>query len=254
MDNTKVRMILCDVDGTLLSKGQTAISDDVFHTIQQAVSLGVRFVIASGRSYPNLKSLFAPVENAVSFICCDGALAVQNRNALYQAPIEKKTIASLLQQLALKEQESLVMYSREHTYFLGGNTAFETFIPINTIDEIYGNIYKLAFYKLSDRTKQAVKRFAAMSGRLSEIYSDVSWTEFVSCGITKGSAVCALQKLWTITPFETAAFGDNTNDFEMLRRARLSFASPAAVSDIKRMCKFQTNNVTDEILNILRER
>ena len=72
MDHPKIRLVLCDVDGTLLDKGQTVVSSAVFHTIRQAVSCGVQFVIASGRSYPDLKSLFAPVVSIVSFICCDG--------------------------------------------------------------------------------------------------------------------------------------------------------------------------------------
>ena len=50
---------------------------------------------------------------------------------------------------------------------------------------------------------------------------------------------------------ETAAFGDNLNDLAMLRRARLSYAANNANPEVVRMCKFKTNNVTDEILNII---
>ena len=254
MDHPKIRLVLCDVDCTLLDKGQTVVSSAVFHTIRQAVSCGVQFVIASGRSYPDLKSLFAPVVSIVSFICCDGALAVKNGGILYQATLEKDVVNTLFDKIALSGQESLVIYGRDHTYCFGNNDLFKTSTPVTSINEVYGNVYKLAFFKLSDQTKQAVRSFAAMSRQLSEIYADSSWTEFVAFGTDKGSAAAALQKQWDISSLETAAFGDNTNDFGMLRQARLSFASPAAVSDIKRMCKFQTNSVTDEILNILRER
>lgn len=253
MDNPKIRMILCDVDGTLLGKDEQAVAEDVFDTIKQVTFCGIRFVIASGRSYPNLKSLFAPVENIVSFICCDGSLAVKNGGILYSAAIEKDLVFSLLNKIVLAENESMVIYSKDHTYCFGANAALKAFTPIAAVDEVYGNIYKLAFFKLSDRTKQKVRSLLTRSGQFSEIYADSLWTEFVPFGIDKGTAAAALQKQWDISPLETAAFGDNTNDFGMLRQARLSFASPAAVPDIKRMCKFQTSSVTDEIINILKK-
>lgn len=254
MNNPEIRLIFCDVDGTLLKRGQTAVSDSAFHAIRQVVSRGIRFVIASGRSYESLKKLFAPVEDIVSFMCCDGALSVNNGKILYHAVVEKNVIASLLNKIELAENESLVIYGAGHAYCFGKNNDLEGMLQISSVDEINENSYKLAFFNISDFTRQKLKNSAATFGKISKIYSDALWTEFVSFGINKGVAAAALQNFWNISPLETAAFGDNTNDLEMLRRARLSFAAPAAVPDIKRMCKYQTKSVIDEILNISRER
>ena len=44
---------------------------------------------------------------------------------------------------------------------------------------------------------------------------------------------------------------DNLNDLEMLRRARVSFAMENGNAEVLRMCKYKTNNVSNEILNII---
>jgi len=254
MENIAIRMMLCDVDGTLLPKGHSTISNDVFHTIRQAVENKINFVIASGRHYKDLYALFAPVADAVSFVCCDGALAIQNDQIIYQAAIQKNVIKAIVCAVSLHESESIVFYGKEHTYCMGYNNCMNNYESVNSVDEISCDIYKIAFYNLSSFNRYAVSSFAYRSGKLSEIYSDSLWTEFVAFGIHKGVAAAALQTRWNISSLETAAFGDNTNDFGMLRRARLSFASPGAVSDVVKICKFSTSNVTDEILKIIRER
>lgn len=251
MENIAIRMLLCDVDGTLLPKGHSVISNDVFHTIRKTADKRIAFVVASGRSYKGLHSLFAPVADIVSFICCDGALAVQNNQIVYHAEIQKKVIAELMRTVSLCKDESLVLYGKEETFCMGCNHFAHNYKPIDSVDEITCAIYKIAFYNLSSFSKHAVKSYASRSGQLSAIYSDSLWTEFVANGINKGIATAALQTRWNISPLETAAFGDNMNDIEMLRRARLSFAPPEAVLDIVKMCKFSTKNVTDEILKIL---
>ncbi len=251
MENLAIRMLLCDVDGTLLPKGHSAISNDVFHTIRKTVDKGISFVIASGRSYKDLHSLFAPVADIVSFICCDGALAVQNNQIIYHTEIQKKVLTELTHAVSLSKDESLVLYGKEQIFCMGCNQFTHNYAQIDSVDEITCNIYKIAFYNLSPFNKHAANSYASRSGRLSAIYSDSLWTEFVANGINKGIAATALQTRWNISPLETAAFGDNVNDIEMLRCARLSFASPEAVLDIIKMCKFSTENVTDEILKIL---
>ena len=41
MENTKIRMIFCDVDGTLLARGEKTIADNVFDVINKALSSNI---------------------------------------------------------------------------------------------------------------------------------------------------------------------------------------------------------------------
>ena len=72
-----IKLIASDLDGTLLLNKAQTLPDDLFPLIRELNELGIRFVAASGRQYPNMKRLFAPVASDISFICENGALAVE---------------------------------------------------------------------------------------------------------------------------------------------------------------------------------
>ena len=60
-----IRLIACDIDGTLLRGTQREISPAVFREVVRLGKQGVRFCPASGRQYHSLRGLFAPI--ATSF-------------------------------------------------------------------------------------------------------------------------------------------------------------------------------------------
>jgi len=252
MENTKIRMIFCDVDGTLLPRGYNYIHNDVFDAINRAVSSNIYVCIASGRSYTDLKQLFAPVANKVSFICNDGASAVENGSLSYSAPLNKSQV-QCMSKTYKTDYEAMVIYAKDYTYLLSDKDNLHSGKKITSDDvgQIPGDIFKVAFYNLSQKAKIKLENLGVKSGILSKVYEDSQWTEYIKAFIDKGSAVRSLQKKYGITPYETAAFGDNLNDLGMLRQARLTFAVNGAHPEVIRMCKFKTNSVTNEILNII---
>lgn len=254
MNQPDIRMILCDVDGTLLGKGEQAISEDVFSAIQKAADKNMQFVIASGRCYPELRELFAPVLKSVYIVASDGALAVKNDSTLYTKAVLKQDAEKFISVAQSAGCTSSVLYSKDYVYCIGKKPEGACYQSIEKVGDACGNIYKVAFYGLSPFAKYKIENFAKMSGRFSKVYADALWTEFVATGTDKGAACEALQVQLGISPLETAAFGDNINDFSMLRKARLTFASPVAIPDIVRMCKFRTDNVSNEIIKLTQER
>lgn len=251
MENINIRMILCDVDGTLLKKGASSIPEDVFEAILKATEHGIQFVVASGRCFPDLKKMFAPVTDKVSFICNDGALAVSGGNTIFNANVKKEQISSLYNVLSFSDREGVVLYGKDRVYCIGNNPLPNVFESKINIDSINEDIYKMAFYNLSPFQRQKIESFVNRSLLFTEVYIDALWTEFVSYGIHKGVAAATLQSIMNISPMETAAFGDNLNDFGMFRQSRLSFSAPDAVPDVQRICKFSTKNVAQEIMHMI---
>ena len=155
MNCSQIRMIFCDVDGTLLPHGSKSLSDDVFMTINRAVSSGIHFCIASGRSYPDLKRLFSPVINNVTFICNDGSLMVENESVLFSSPLDKSKVAGIAK-LYRNDNDALIIYSRESTYYISDKLEIG-FAKKVTADDITSsiadNIFKIAFMNLSQNAK-----------------------------------------------------------------------------------------------------
>jgi|GEM_PF-2661845 len=252
MENTKIRMIFCDVDGTLLNRGENVVRSEVFETIKKALSSNINICIASGRSYPDLKELFSPIVNDVTFICSDGALVVENNNLSYSSPLNKSQVACMSKTYK-SDYEAMVIYAKDYTYYLSDKEFYEfgTKITSNEVSQIPGDIFKVAFYMLSKKAKIKLDNLGIKSGILNKVYEDPHWTEYIKAGIDKGTAAESVQKRYGVSVSETAAFGDNLNDLGMLRRARVTFAANNANAEVIRMCKFRTNNVTNEILNII---
>ena len=72
-------------------------------------------------------------------------------------------------------------------------------------------------------------------------------------GVTKGTAVQALQKMWGITPEETLVFGDQFNDVEMFDCAYYSYAMENAVDGVKQRARFLAgNNNEGAVVNVIR--
>ena len=252
MENTKIRMIFCDVDGTLLPRGKNKISEDVFSAIRKAVTSDIHVCIASGRSYPDLKELFSPVKNDVTFVCNDGALVVKCDNILYSSPLDKAMV-KCMSKTYRNDYKAMVIYAKDYTYYISD---VEDISPGQKIDSdnipaIPGNIFKVAFLGLSEKAVIKLDNLGVKAGILNKIYNDPSWTEYIYANANKGVATEYLQKYYNCSVSETAAFGDNLNDLEMLRHARVSFAIENGNADVIRMCKYKTNNVSNEILNII---
>ncbi len=251
MNAAKIRMIFCDVDGTLLPHNHDTLSQDVFDVIKKATLSDVFICIASGRSYTDLKKLFAPALNDLIFICNDGALTIKNDEILFSSPLNKAQV-KCMSRTYKNDYTSMLLYTKSSTYYLGSkNFDFANKISSDDIASIPEDIYKIAFFELSEKAKIKINNLGIKSGILNKVYEDNYWTEYITAQTDKGTASKAVQEMFGISISQTAAFGDNINDIGMLRRAQFTFAPQNANPEIIKMCKYTTNNVTNQMLSII---
>ena len=84
-----VRLIACDIDGTLLQNGAKHISPEIFEEIHRLEALGILFCPASGRQYHSLRQLFAPAADKLPYLCENGAILYGPGNP---GPVLGKTV------------------------------------------------------------------------------------------------------------------------------------------------------------------
>jgi len=153
------------------------------------------------------------------------------------------------------DYEALIIYTKDCTYYISDTKEFDFAKKIapENISSVSGDIFKVAFYKLSQKAKIKLDNLGVKSGVLNRIYEDSLWTEYITAQTDKGTAAKILQNTYGVSPGETAAFGDNLNDLNMLRCAQFTYAPENANPKVIRMCKFKTADVNNEILNIISE-
>ena len=84
----EIRLIACDVDGTLLQQGETELRPQLFDLIRRLAAQGVEFCVASGRAYSSVRELFGPVAGQISFVCENGGVVY--RDGLLLEALDKR--------------------------------------------------------------------------------------------------------------------------------------------------------------------
>ena len=78
-----IKMIVTDIDGTLLPEATPVPPEDVTETLRSLLDLGVRVVLASGRPYSSLRTLFPSLLDRLTFLCSNGSVVMQGDRLLY---------------------------------------------------------------------------------------------------------------------------------------------------------------------------
>ncbi len=247
-----IKMVACDVDGTLLMKGETEINANIIEAIKKLVASGILFVVASGRSYTDLKRLFKEVEKDVVFVCHDGALVMYKGSVLAKQPLDHK-IGFVLMKEEYKKGAIPVVYGAYMTYLLKNSGDFGNnfrhamnnhVLEVDCLDALRDDYLKVGIYKEHELGS------ASENASLNLVYESREWREYVAPGVHKGSAIAHLQKRFAVTKEETMAFGDNKNDLEMFEQAGVSYAVDWAADVIKERCGYTTSSVAGTLGSI----
>ncbi len=222
----KIKLIASDLDGTLLLNEARQCNAELFSIIEALVDKGVYFLPASGRQYPNMRRLFAPVDEKLMYLCENGALVMHlNRpivknvfedglaldicHAVYEHPACEVLISGERTSYLIPKDRNFISYMRD---FVGNNVAI-----VDAPERIEEPIIKIAYYAKPQLCDQAAADFKALFGERCLMFTSGNvWVDFAPLGTSKGSALKSIGELLGILPEEMVAFGDNENDRTML--------------------------------------
>lgn len=224
-----IKLIACDIDGTLIPYGQADLSPALFSLILALKEKGILFCPASGRQYHSLRRLFAPVADEVCFLCENGAV-IFGVGAEDTAPVLSKTVMPRHDALALAGDiltcpQAEMLVSGENTSYVCqcgpelerdlserlGNRVVRVARPEEVTEEII---------KVSAFCPQGTDGPAKVLGpRWGEPYhmavAGPDWLDFTVA--SKGTGITGLCDALDLDLAHVAAFGDNWNDLDMLQ-------------------------------------
>lgn len=245
---SQVKMIAVDMDGTFLNS-QNDYDRELFHELYQKMKeQEVKFVVASGNQYYQLKSFFPEIEKELSFVAENGAYIVHEDKEVDCGKIELETVHEIL--------DILSDYENVHTILCGRDSAYvnekepQEFIDHGSIYyhrlKKVGDLYKvdqdtLFKFALSVPVEQVEEILESLHKELGDKITPVSSghgdIDLIIPGVHKASGLVKLQKLWGIEDEEVAAFGDSGNDLEMLKHAGFSYAMANGHPKVKEAAK-----------------
>ncbi|MBQ3573862.1 MAG: HAD family phosphatase [Clostridia bacterium] len=238
------KLVLSDLDGTLLKKGESQINHILLNLIKSFSQKGIVFAVSSGRSYREMRYIMRGTDD-IYYACSDGAAIVFNDEVIFEKCIEP------FAQKRMKDKKNIIFHSVDFAYY---NEADEE--VINLLKEKYGE--KAQKIEDTDNLKRIIKISKYGAGYIEtppfsyEVYKDKDWCEWINNNAGKGKATEFIQKRLNISIRETAAFGDNYNDVGMLQRAAEKYVMDCAPPSVKMIANHRVSDIERELNNILK--
>jgi len=85
MDLSNIKVVVSDMDGTLLNSNHE-VSDRFFELFAQLKKRNIEFVAASGRQYHSIIHKLAPIKDEITVIAENGAFIKQQEKELLVIP------------------------------------------------------------------------------------------------------------------------------------------------------------------------
>lgn len=287
---TLIKCIATDMDGTLLNASQE-VSEENKLAIQAAQEQGLDFLVATGRSYHDLRYVLNKVDIRCPAICLNGAeIRDEEGNIEFGIGLDEMTaekVAYVLDNADMYYE----LYTSNGTYttnyekgiqavmdiYLTANPSIEVselkkrvekrfekrlIKIVNDFDGVFGveDITTYKFFGFSRDQSLLVnvsKRLEQIDG-ITVTASGRQNIEITHKDAKKGNALKRYTEKRGISLEETMAFGDNYNDLSMLELVGHSVAMGNAETEIKESCCYVTglnteNGVAEVIYRVLEE-
>lgn len=259
--NKKIKLVACDIDGTLLQKGDTGLRPSLFALIHELQRKGVAFCAASGRQYTCLLRMFAPVAGEIYYICENGAAVFDQRQQLLSKTVIPQQDAMTISRQILEAQRCEVLISGERTCYIlpkepdflplmRDQTGNDTTV-VSSLSQIPEPMIKISAF-CRDGVEAWLPEFEQRWGKQYRVaVSGEGWIDFTLAD--KGAGLEVICRQLQISPQEVMAFGDNFNDIQMLRMAGVPCVMAHAHEQVRRYGQRICSRVEPELERLLRE-
>lgn len=246
MTQNNIRLIVSDLDGTLLNSKEK-LNPDFFPILDEIRRRDIVFVVATGRQYHNVLEHFESVKDNIYFITENGGLMVYRDEHLLVVDIPKKSIFDLTNTAKEINNAFTVLCGEKSAYIESSHSELFTLAKryynkleivdnFNTIKN--DRFLKLSFYDPSDVRESLYPIFNHFEEEFRVVVSGANWLDISNKKATKGAALEKIQQKLNISPAQTMVFGDFMNDYEMMLKGEHSYAMENAIDEIKQVSRY----------------
>lgn len=246
MADTPIRLIVADLDGTLLTS-EHVVSPFTACIIDEAVAQGVRFTVATGKTFASTPQLITRFNIQLPVICGNGTQIFNPDGTLFHEEPIPLVYALEAVQLAEAQGFTPIVYTFNGLLASERNEHVAELVAHHEPEpEIVGDItaalrngnkpYKMVMMHhdldaVADFQMQLTETFA---GRADVLRSGLpNLVEVMTLGVNKGTALGYVLEHLGIAADETIAFGDNCNDLAMLQLAGIGVAMGHAPQEVR---------------------
>ncbi|PQJ15488.1 HAD family hydrolase [Aureicoccus marinus] len=247
MPSSSIKMVVTDMDGTLLNSNHQ-VSDRFFELFSELNQKGIQFVAASGRQYGSMLSKLHSIQKDLIIIAENGAYVRQQEDELLLTPIGQENIHKILDQTLPLSGANPVLCSKTNAYVQSDDTHFINLLKeyysgyelVPSAYEVTDEILKVAVHHFEDSEKHIYPAVEQFEPGMKVKVSGNHWVDISHPDANKGYALDFVIRKMGIQREELLIFGDYNNDLEMLEMAHYSYAMANAHPNVKKVANFGT--------------
>ncbi|MFT0716524.1 HAD family hydrolase [Flagellimonas lutimaris] len=252
MDLSQIKMVVTDMDGTLLNS-KHEVSSRFFEIYEELKKKNIAFVAASGRQYHSMVDKLESIKNEILVIAENGALIKKQEETLLTTPINKSEVNRILDTVRPLENVHPVLCCQNNAFVGGDSNEFidmlreyySEFEIVEDQKQVDEEVLKIAIYHFENSEKHIYPNVKHLEGDLKVKVSGANWVDVSDLNAHKGYALKKVMDDFQIAAHEIMVFGDYNNDLEMLELSDYSFAMANAHPNVLKTAKYTTHSNDD---------
>ena len=260
-----MKLLACDLDGTLVETEKNFIRKDNIEAIKRLRNKGHKFIISTGRDIKGIKSIFND-NNDVEFdylVLCNGALILDNNfNEIYKNTLPHHVVKSVYNDIyKVNTDKDAAMYvtyeDTSSVFYTGCNKEFKDFLGafenVNNESEVFSkereyNLISIFSKSSNCEIAECLKeKLVETFGDSYGIFRNQAFVDMVGKDCSKGSGLKKILEMenWDINNLYT--IGDSYNDISMFEITDNSYTFNRAEEGVKA----HANNHVDYVHEIV---
>ncbi len=236
-----IRLIATDMDGTFLD-GSKQYDKKFYSLFEKMKEKNIIFVIASGNQFYNLYRRFLPVSEDIYYIAENGSFISKGSKELYHLSMDNESKDIIIDILNDYIEIMPVIGCVKKSYILSRYKNYEAMIKryyekyefVDSYQQIHDEILKFSIHDPASHAEIYVNDIQKrLPNHLKIMTSGNEWMDIQYKYVHKGIGIRFIQDLLNISYEESAAFGDQMNDYELLQEVYYAYAMDNAVKEIK---------------------
>ncbi len=254
-----IKLIITDLDGTLLNGTSTGITKENTEAVKQALKRDVKVAFSSGRLFCMLEKWHKELCLTLPAISCNGAYIRDSQKVFLKESMDSSTVLDLIN-LFENANVSKFVYSDNRVYCTKKDLMPEISvkwksgcigeIPLNIVESgadiakaTKSSCQKILVWTKSVEEKEKIKALTLPFDDYADCVSAEHLNlEFGKKGVSKSTAMEFMADMLNISLQEVLAFGDGGNDIAMLKNAGIGIAMDNGTSEVKEVADFIAEN------------
>lgn len=251
-----IKLILTDIDGTILPAGQSRVSERCREAFHAAIDAGIHVGPASGRGISHVLPVFAGDEDCVATaLATNGMQVYLDRKLIHEARIGLDALGHVAQVVRTIPRAGLIYFDGATPFIVEGSVeglsaSFPSYGKIACMTEglpaqppIKVNVY------CPTNLAETRSAFETLKRAVPELDFSLPMAGFLNMtpkGWNKATAVDVICDALGIGIDEVCVFGDSGNDVEMLEHVPCSVAVAGASPEAKGAAAYVIGSCEDD--------